>query len=113
MRLDELDKRIDSIAKQVKAIRSTQDKKSPVSSKPVAKPASKPVSPAKQELNWRLQKSTEWTHGDGTKMISSRGLPAGWINDAEQFVPLKYNSWSLDELRKQLMKHRYDTPLFR
>lgn len=107
MRLDELDKRIDNLAKQIKAIKSTQDKK------PGAKVApAKP--PAKQELQWRPQKPTEWTYPGGSdKMISARGLPAGWLDEFDKFIPLKYNAWDPTSLRQVLMQRRYDTPLYK
>lgn len=108
MRLDELDKRIDKLADQIKAIRSTQNKKATPA--PAAKPG-KAV--AKQDVQWRTQKATEWTYSDGTKMVSSRGLPAGWLDEFDKFIPLKYNSWDPTSLRQVLMQRRYDTPLYK
>jgi hypothetical protein len=50
---------------------------------------------------------------NGEPLISSRGLPYGWINDAGEFIQLTHNEKRDSKLlRLVLIKRRYDKPLF-
>jgi hypothetical protein len=113
MRLDEFNKKFDSLNQQVQSMKATRSKnpRPEPEAKPVVKSATSPE--PKAELNWRTQKPTEWKYPDGTPLVGKRGLPVGWLNEVNEFIPLTYNAWNMKELRLTLMDNRYNTPLYK
>lgn len=111
MRLDEFNKRFDTLKSQVTSMKNTQ--KNTKRAEPAVTPAPAKAETPKQELNWRTQKPTEWRYDDGSPLVSKRGLPVGWLDEQNKFVALTYNAWNMKELRQALMNNRYNTPLFK